>query len=156
MQFFPRKDTKSLTIALEALIETMMIDSYESRKLMQTDLLDDKFALLKILNEFIDIVCEINDEHKIFVIVENGKDVLCLQVKKVIYDMIEHALLCHQLFFSVLKDLGLELNLRDIHVANIIIKGKQCTIAWCVVNDTHDDQGVIDYAISKFEEHSMG
>ena len=33
---------------------------------LQTDLPDNKFVLLKIENEFVDIMCEINEEYKKF------------------------------------------------------------------------------------------
>ena len=101
-EFVIREEAKSPTISLEALTATMMIDAYDGRKItvfdvsgayLQTDLPNDKFVLLKIENEFVDIMCEINEEYKKIVIEENGKFVLYLQVKKAIYCMIKSTLL---------------------------------------------------------------
>jgi len=54
---------------------------------------DDKFAILKIEGEFVDIMCEVNPEYKDDVRYENGKKVLYLQILRALYGMIESALL---------------------------------------------------------------
>ena len=43
---------------------------------LNEDMLEDKFILLKIEVEFVDIMCEVNPEHKKNVRVENGVKVL--------------------------------------------------------------------------------
>lgn len=125
---------------------------------LQTDIPDDKFALLKLENEFVDIMCEVNPDYAAHVITENGKKVLYMQIKKALYGMIESALLWYELYVSVLKDMGFEINPYDMCVANKTINGKQCTIAWYVDNNkvSHVEQKVVDDVISKIEERFPG
>ena len=77
-------------------------------------------------------MCEINLEYLEFVTEERGKKTLYVQVLKVIYGMIESALLWYELFTTTLDGLGSELNPYDRCLANMVINGKQCTIAWYV------------------------
>jgi hypothetical protein len=58
------------------------------------------------------------------------------------------------MFYSYLKELGFELNPYDPCVANKMINGKQCTIAW-YVDDTkisHVDHKVVSHVIQQLEE----
>lgn len=85
---------------------------------------------------------------------ENGRSVLYLQVKMVIYGMIDSALLWYELYVRVLKELDFELNPYDMYVANRTINGKQYTITWYVYDDkiSYVEQSVIDDIINKIEE----
>ena len=166
-KFVPREEARSPTISLDALVASMMIDSYERRKVavfdipgayLQTDLPDDKFALLKLEGQFVDIMCEINSEYIPAVRNEKEQKVLYLRVRKAIYGMIESALLWYELYTSVLMDMGFKLNPYDHCVANKIINGKQCTIAWYVDDNkiSHVEQQVLDDIIGKIEERFPG
>ena len=72
-KFVPRDESKSLKITMELLLPTMVIDAYEDRKVAafnvhklypQIDLPKDKFTLLFMEGEFVDIMCDINTEYK--------------------------------------------------------------------------------------------
>jgi len=47
---------------------------------LHAEIPDDKFAILKIEGEFVDIMCEVNPEYKNDVRYESGKKVLYLQI----------------------------------------------------------------------------
>ena len=72
--------------------------------------------------------------------------------------MIDSALLWYELYVSVLKYMGFQLNTYDMCVANKDINGKQCTISWHVDNNkvSHVEQGVIDDVTNKVEERFLG
>ena len=97
----------------------MTIDAYEYRKVanfdvpgeyLQTDLPKDKFTLLLTEVKFVDIMCDINTKHKKHVRFKYGRKKLYLHIIKEIYGMIESALLWYELYVSVLKETGLQIN----------------------------------------------
>ena len=55
---------------------------------------------------------------------------LYVRILKVLYRMIESALLWYTVFTEVLQKEGFKLNPYDPYVANPIIKDKQCTVGW--------------------------
>ena len=72
--------------------------------------------------------------------------------------MVDSDLLWYELYVSVLKYMGFQLNTYDMCVANKDINGKQCTISWHVDNNkvSHVEQGVIDDVTNKVEERFLG
>jgi hypothetical protein len=84
---------------------------------------------------------------------ENGKKVLYLQLLKALYGCIKSALLWYELFTGTLQGMGFELNPYDTCVANKMIGGKQCTIAWYVDdnNISHMETTVVTEVIAKIE-----
>lgn len=90
-KYVPREDTTSPTLSLEALMTTLLIEAYENRKCivfdvpgsyLHADILDNKFVLLKIEGEFVDIMTEVNPENSDNVRYKNGKNVLYIQILK--------------------------------------------------------------------------
>jgi hypothetical protein len=73
---------------------------------------------------------------------------------KALYGCVKSALLWYELFTSTLQGQGFELNPYDSCVANKIVNGKQCTIAWYVDDNkiSHVDPKVVDGVITKVEE----
>ena len=71
--------------------------------------------------------------------------------------MIKSDLMWYDLYVSVLKYMGFQLNPYGMWVANKYIKGIQCTIAWYVDDNkaSHVEQDVIDDVISKVEERFL-
>ena len=68
-KFVPREEARSPTLSLEALIMSLTIDAHEHQKVtvfdvpgayLQTDLPKDKFVLLMLEDQFVDIMCSIN------------------------------------------------------------------------------------------------
>jgi hypothetical protein len=140
---------------------SIIIDAWERRKSATADVtgaylhakLKD-FTLLRMEGESVDIMCDVNEEYKKFVCLENGKKVLYLKLQKALYGCVQSALLWYELFSGTLQEMGFALNPYDACVANKIVNGKQCTIVW-YVDDTkisHMDDSVITDVIAKIEE----
>jgi hypothetical protein len=72
---------------------------------------------------------------------------------KALYGCVQSALLWYELFSSTLEKAGFELNPYDTCVANKVIDGKQCTIAWYVDDNkiSHVDPAVVTTIIDTIE-----
>ena len=114
---------------------------------------EDKFAVIKFENEFVDIMCEINKELIEDIKYEKGKKVLYMRILKALYGCIESALLWYNLWKSTLESMGFEINPYDRCVGNKMINGSQCTIAWYVddVKISHKSEEVLTDIIKKVE-----
>ena len=128
---------------MEGLLATMVIDAYEDREVatfdvpgvyLQIDLPKYKLTLLLLEGKFVDIICDINPKYKHHARFKDGRKTFYLRIIKAIYWMVESDLLCYELYMSVLKEMGFQLNPYDICAANKDINGKQCAIA-CYVDD---------------------
>jgi hypothetical protein len=137
-----------------------MIDAKERRDVATADVegaylhADMKdFVLLKLVGEAVDIMCQVNPKYENFVVIENGKKVLYLQLLKALYGCVQSALLWYNLFTNTLFQMGSKLNLYDLCVANSQIKGKQRTVAWYVDDNkiSHVDDTVVTNTIKKTE-----
>ena len=109
----------------------------------------------KILRFGIISMCQVNPKYEKFVVIENGKKVLYLQLLKALYGCVQSALLWYDLFTNTLVQMGFKLNPYDLCVASSQIKGKQCTIAWYVDNNnkiSHVDDTVVNDIIEKIED----
>ena len=65
---------------------------------LNADMPEDKFILLNIEGEFVDIMWEVNPKHKKHVHVENGVKVLYLRLMKYLYVCMESALMWYDLY----------------------------------------------------------
>ena len=72
----------SPTVSLEALIMTLIVDVFEGKKVttfdvpgayLHAEMPEDKKILMVLRGEFVDIMCDVNPEHKTNVRVINGK-----------------------------------------------------------------------------------
>ena len=97
-KFVPREEASSPTLSLEALIVYLTIDAHKHQKLtvfdvlgeyLQTDLPKDKFVLLMLEYQFVDIMCSINPEYSVHVRTEGGRKVLYLRIRKAINGVVE-------------------------------------------------------------------
>jgi len=97
---------------------------------------------------------DVNPEYKDDVRYKNGKKVLYVQILKALYGMIESALLWYEKYVTVLKEEGFVVNAVDKCVANKVINGRQCTIAWNGDDNllAHADAEVVDSAINSIEK----
>jgi hypothetical protein len=143
------------------LMLSIMIDAYEERDVATADVAgaylhadQDDFTLIKLEGASVDIMCDVCEEYKEFVTYENGKKVLYLRLLKALYGCVKSALLWYELFTGTLTHMGFELNPYDTCVANKIVNGKQCTIAWFVDDNkiSHVDSKVVTEVIEKIEE----
>ena len=176
--YIPREEATSPTVSTESLMVSLVIDAFEKRDVAIFDvpgaylnayMPDDKFVLLKLEGEFVDIMCEVNPEYTNDVRHEQGKKVLYLRVLKALYGCIESALLWYEMYSSTLEKMGFVINPYDKCVANKIIDGKQCTIVWYVDDNklSHVDEKVVtkiiedikldygDLVISRGKEHKF-
>ena len=60
---------------------------------LNAEIPEDKFILLNIEGEFVDIICEVNPKHKKNICAENGVKLLYLRLLKALYGCMESALL---------------------------------------------------------------
>ena len=135
-------DVSAPTMSLEAFISTLLIDASENRDVATFDVTgaflqpelpeNDEKVLLKLKGIFVDIMCETNPEYTETVIYENGVKTLYLLVLRSIYGCIQAAMLWYELYTEELVNIGFKINPYDKCVANKMVKGKQCTVAWHV------------------------
>ena len=150
------ESVSSPTVLLQSIIMELLMAACEGRKIISWDvpgaflqgvLEDGKHVILKLKgNKLVEMMCEINPKHEENVRHEGNTKVSCLECVRAIYGCIEAALQWHKLFTEKLNDEGFELNPCDKCVANKVIDGKQCAIAWHVDDclAMHEDQGVLD------------
>ena len=110
-------------------------------------------VLMKITGKEVDLWLEIDPSLAEFVVIENGKRVLYVQLDKALYGCVQSALLWYELYSTTLKDMGFVLNPYDLCVANADINDKQCTIVWYVDDNkiSHVDSAVVTNVIEKIE-----
>ena len=79
--YITKEYTSLLTIYLEYFITNLIIDAHEGIDVevfdvpgayLNADMPEDKFIILNIEGEFVDIMCEVNPEHKKTLLVENS------------------------------------------------------------------------------------
>ena len=145
----------------------LLINSFENRDIAVFDvpgaylhaaIPKDKFAILKIEDEFVNIMCDVNPAYLNDVRYEGKRKVLYVRILKALHGMIESALLWHRLYTEVLEKEGFELNPYDRCVANKVINGKQCTLAWYVDDNilSHSDPKVVDQILRTIESYFLG
>ena len=141
----------------------MVIDAHEGRHIatfdipgayLHVDIPEYKHILLKLKDEFIEIMCDVNEEYRKNVVIENGKRVLCIKVVRDIYGCIHSAFLWYDLYTDKLKDMGFEINPYDKCIENKTINGNQCTIGWYVYdkNISHKEAKFVNDMLTIFKE----
>ncbi len=165
--FVPREEASSPNLSNEALMCLLLINSFENRDIavfdvpgayLHAEMPKDKFAILKIENEFVNIMCNVNPEYLNDVRYEGKRKVLHVRILKALYGMIKPALLWHSLYTEILEKEGFELNPYDRCVANKMINGKQCTLAWYVDDNilSYSDSKVVDKILRTIEIYFPG
>jgi hypothetical protein len=158
---YTKEQSASPTISADALMLSLMVDAKERRDVATANVVGaylladmDEFVLLKLSGASVDIMCQVNKKYKEFVTIEKGKKVLYLQLLKALYGCVRSALLWYELFAGTLKEMGFELNPYNPCVANKMIEGSQCTIAWYVDDNkiSHVKARVVTDIINKIEE----
>ena len=154
----------SPTVSVEALLGTFVIDAYEGREIGSFDIPGaylhaemehgENRVLLRLRDEFVDMMCMANKKYLPYVRIINGHKVLYLKVLRAIYGCIKSALLWYELFSGTLKKLGFVINPYDRCVANKMINGSQCTIVWYVddAKVSHMERQVITDVIGDIEK----
>ena len=99
---------------------------------------------MKFEGEFVDIMCQVNPEYETFVTYEKGKKVLYVLILKVVYGMIESALLWYFLFSTTLSYFWFKLKPYEQCITNKVIDEQEVTIRWFVDDNkvSHMDENV--------------
>jgi hypothetical protein len=157
---YDKSETASPTLATDAMMLTVMTDAHEARDVGTADVAGaylkvtmKDFVLMKFTGASVDILCEMNPEYAKYVCIENGEKVLYVRLLKAIYGCVKSALLWYEMFSETLKEIGFVINPYDPCVANCVIEGKQCTIAWYVddMKISHVNPCVVTDIINKLE-----
>ena len=149
------ENISSPTLQLESLFISLIIDVLENRDVaifdipgayLHAEMPEDKMVLIKFRGQFAEIMCKVDPSHQNNIVYEKGKKVLYVRVVRAIYGCIESAMLWYNLYVSTLKELGFTLNPYDKCVANKLVNGTQCTMAWYVDDNklSHKDPKVVD------------
>ena len=141
-----KDDTASPTPYQESIMLTGVIDAVERRNTLIADIPNafiqaevpgaDKPGeriIMKITGILVELLCKYAPEvYAPFVVIENGKRVIYVQVLKAIYGMLISALLWYRMFKQDLESIGFEFNPYDMCVANRMIEGSQQTVRFHV------------------------
>ena len=149
---------------MEAILVTLLIDAQEGRFVSITDvpgaylhakMPEGKLVLMWLVGRFVDIMCKVNPEYKKYIRYKKGVKVLYLRVLRAIYGCLKSALLWYNLYSSTLQKMGFVLNPYDLCVANNMIDGSQCTIAFYVDDNkiSHKNPAVVKKVIKEIESH---
>ena len=63
----------------------------------------DGYAIVKITGKSVDVTCEVSEEYEKHMGIENGKRVLYLRLKKVLYSCMQSEILWYNIFKNCLK-----------------------------------------------------
>jgi hypothetical protein len=138
-----------------------MIDAHEGRDVATADVAGaflkgdmPDFVLIKLINEEVDIMCDVDPAHKAYVTFEGNTKVLYMQLNKALYGCMKSAIIWYDTFCDTLKNLGFKLNPYDPCIANKMVNGKQLTIAWYVDDNkiSHVDPKIVDWLIAEIEK----
>ena len=87
-----KAETASPTVHTDSIIFTAIIDATERRIVVVTDVIGaylnasiNEFLLLKIEGEQVDMLCKIDSKYGEYIIIEKGKKILYLVLRKVLY-----------------------------------------------------------------------
>ena len=97
---------------MESIFKTIVIDAYEEHDIATFDIPGaylhakmpaDKNVILKLRSRFVDIMCDIKEEYRKYVIYDKVQKVLYLRVLREIYGCIESALQWYNLYTRKFK-----------------------------------------------------
>ena len=122
---------------------------------LNPDMPEEKFVLLKLEYEVVDIMCEVNPEFIKDAQKEVKKKELYLRVLKALYRCIYSALVWYNLYKDTLENGCFVQNPYEKFTANILINGKQCTTQWYVDDNkvTHVSEDMITGVINITKKH---
>ena len=159
-EWLSHEDAASPTVALESIMLTATVDANEGHDVMTCDVPNafiqahmpqleegNEHVIMKITGVLVDLLVEMAPEvYGPFVVFENGKKVLYVQVLQGLYGMLIAALLWYKKFKSDLEQEGFIFNPYDACVANKQVKENQQTIHFHVddLMSSHIDPTVND------------
>ncbi len=162
-QWIRSEDAASPTVMTESVLLTAAIEAYEHRDVATWDIpnafiqtavdevdKDGDRIIMKIRGPMVNMLLDIEDDYKDYLVMENGVPVLYVHILRAIYGMLMSGLLFYKKFRKAIESQGYIVNPYDPCVANKMIEGKQHTISWHVddLKASHVDPKVND----QFEE----
>ena len=160
-EYTTKEEASSPTVAIESVMLSCAIDAKEGRDVgiidipnafMQVDM--EGTVHMKLEGKMAELLVKLSPKlYRPYVLMENGKLVLYVELQKALYGTLKAALLFWKRLSSQLVTWGFELNPYDTCVANKMINGKQCTILWHVddLKISHVDANVVSEVIRLLE-----
>jgi hypothetical protein len=155
-----KEDSASPTESLESIFLTSIIAGKEERDIMTAEIpnafiqtlmpeLEDgqEHVIMKLKGAVLEILVELApDLYGPYLVLDDGKRVLYLQVLRALYGMLVAALLWYQQFREDLEGVGFKFNVYDPFVANREVQKKQQTVKFHVddLMSEHVDSRVND------------
>lgn len=91
-KYIPKEDAASSTVSLESIVLLLMIDARKEREVATADIVGDFLkgdmpdsVLIRLLNEEVDIVCDVDPSHKDYIVYEGENKVIYMQLEKALY-----------------------------------------------------------------------
>jgi hypothetical protein len=145
-EWMSREDSASPTVSLESIMLTATIDAKEGRDVMTADVPNafiqaqmpetkegEERIFMKITGVLVDLLVQMSPEiYGPYVVFENGRKVLYVQVLRALYGMLVAALLWYKKFRGDLEEIGFKFNPYDPCVANRTIRDSQHTVKFHV------------------------
>ena len=156
-----KEDAASPTVSTDSTMMTAVIDAKEERDVMSNDIPNafvqapvpeeykevGKRVMMKITGSLVQLIVELDpDLYKKYVVYENGRPVIYLEVTKAVYGMLVASLLWYKKWRTDLESIGFVFNSYDPCVCNRMINEKQHTVRFHVddLMSSHVDSKVND------------
>jgi len=152
--YVPKEEAASPTALTDSIIITGVIDAKQKRDVIILDIPNafvqttipqgktDERIMMEIRGVLVDMLVGMSPEtYKDYVVYENGKTMLYVQLMKALYGMMKASVLYYKKIRNDIEDIGYKINPYDICVANKMVNEKQHTITWHVddVKSSHVD-----------------
>lgn len=157
-----KEETSSPTLSNEALFLTCLIDAFERRYTITCDIPGafmqakmDEVLHIKLDGAILEVLLRMDPSYQQFVTYEHNKKVAYAQLDKALYGALQSALLFwKRLTAFIVERLDFTVNPYDSCVANKIVDGRQCTIAWYVddLKISHTDPAVVEDIFQKLQD----
>ena len=158
----PKDNASSPTVATESVHLSCVIDAKERCDVATVDILgafmqgdQDETAHMHLEGTLAELLTKCDPKlYRKYVVTENNKPVLYVELVKALYGTIHAALIFWHKLTSKLVEWGFTINLYDWCVANKQINGQQCTLVWHVddMKISHADSRVVDDIIKMLEQ----
>jgi hypothetical protein len=157
-----KEEASSPTVAIESVMLSCVIDAMERRDVATVDIpgafmhadMDDEVHM-RLEGKMAELLVQLDPErYSPHIVIENGKKVLYVKLKKALYGTLKAALLFWRHLSTKLQSWGFIVNPYDTCVVNKQIKGSQCTILWHVddLKISHVDPSVVTEVIKQLED----
>jgi len=157
-----KEETSSPTVSTEALFLTCVIDAEEGRDVATVDVPGafmhadmNETVWVQLVGTMAELLIKIDPaKYGPYATHEQGRTVLYVCLKKALYGTLQAVLLFWKLLSTKLQEWGYTINPYDWCIANKMIAGKQCTVAWHVddLKISHVSLDVVTGVIAQLNE----